>query len=210
MAYSITIFGDSITMGAGNGANGGWAGRLKRYFESKGGNHRLYNLGVSGDSSREILKRFDNETKARVKFKREIDRHIIVFATGLNDSFVYLKDGNPNVTVDDFKSNIETLIEQAKSHTKEIVFINSIPVDDKLSLDWENLEFTNKRVEQYNNIIKEICDKNHILFFDIYSEFSKLDYKALLIDGLHPNSKGHEKMYELIKDFLIENKIIID
>jgi len=33
-------------------------------------------------------------------------------------------------------------------------------------------------------------------------EFSDLE------DGLHPNAKGHEKMFQRIRDFLVENKVI--
>ena len=29
-----------------------------------------------------------------------------------------------------------------------------------------------------------------------------------LPDGLHPNTEGHKKMFERIKDFLVENKLI--
>jgi len=35
-----------------------------------------------------------------------------------------------------------------------------------------------------------------------------LDYKGLLEDGLHPNSTGHKKIYEIVKGFLVENRII--
>jgi lysophospholipase L1-like esterase len=37
---------------------------------------------------------------------------------------------------------------------------------------------------------------------------SKENYLSLLDDGLHPNSKGYDFMYENIKQFLIENKLI--
>jgi len=208
MAYTISIFGDSITFGACDGTNGGWCGRLKRYFEAKGNNHRIYNLGISGNTSREILERFDVEAKARLKFKREGDRNIIIFATGINDSFIRLEDNVSSVGINDFKINIQTLLDKAKTYTKEVVFISIIPVDDKLSLDWEGLNFTNERAQQYNTVIKDICEQNQILFFDIFEEFSKLNYKELLNDGLHPNSKGYEEMYELIKDFLVKNNII--
>jgi len=30
----------------------------------------------------------------------------------------------------------------------------------------------------------------------------------LLEDGLHPNSEGHKKIFESVKEFLIKNKII--
>ena len=208
MANSITIFGDSITFGACDSENGGWCGRLKRYFEVKGDNYRLYNLGISGNTSFDILERFDIEAKARIKFKRELDRHMVMFAVGLNDSYIDLEDNTPSVDLDIFKNNIKALIEKAKSYTKEIVCIGIIPVDDELSLNWEGVNFTNERIQKYNNAINEICSMNGILFFDIYQDFSKLNCKELLYDGLHPNTLGYEKMYELIKDFLILNKII--
>ena len=31
----------------------------------------------------------------------------------------------------------------------------------------------------------------------MFQEFSRLDYKKLLDDGLHPNSEGYQKMYEI-------------
>ena len=66
MAYTLTVFGDSITFGKGDTLEQGWCGRLKKYFENKGGNHRLYNLGISGETTKDVLERFDVEAKARV------------------------------------------------------------------------------------------------------------------------------------------------
>ena len=80
--YVLTVFGDSITFGKGDSLEGGWCGRLKKYFENMGGNHRLYNLGISGNTTEDLLERFDIEAKARIKFKREGDRHIIIFSIG--------------------------------------------------------------------------------------------------------------------------------
>ncbi len=208
MAYTITVFGDSITFGACDGVNGGWCGRLKRYFEPKGTNHRLYNLGICGDTSRGVLERLEVEAKARIKFKRESDRHIAIFAIGINDSYIDLNNNQASVDINEFKINIETLIKKAKNHTKEIIFISSIPVDEELCLNWESRKYNNERAQNYNNIIEELCNKNNILFFNIFHKFSELNYRDLLEDGLHPNPEGYEKMYELIKDFLISNKII--
>ncbi|MFA6585551.1 MAG: GDSL-type esterase/lipase family protein [Candidatus Paceibacterota bacterium] len=209
MGYVLNIWGDSITFGAGDELkNGGWCGRLKKYFEVKGGNHRVYNLGISGDTSNNILERFDVEAKARVKFIHEIDRQIIIFSVGVNDTVKLLEENKIKTEIDAFKKNISTLIEKAKSYTKEVVFIGMIPVDEDIRLNRKNKELTNERVKQYNNIIKELCNNNTVFFFDIFQEFFKLSYKELLSDGLHPNSEGYEKMYELIKNFLIENKLI--
>ena len=34
------------------------------------------------------------------------------------------------------------------------------------------------------------------------------DYKSLLEDGAHPNTKGHEEMFVIVKEFLEKKKII--
>jgi len=47
-----------------------------------------------------------------------------------------------------------------------------------------------------------------VLFLDLYSDWIKIDYLELLVDGIHPNDKGYELMYKQIKEFLITNKVI--
>ena len=68
--------------------------------------------------------------------------------------------------------------------------------------------YKNENLERNNKIIKEFCQKNNLLFIDIYNHFAKIEYQDLLDDGLHPTSKGHQQMFEIIKDQLIKNKII--
>ena len=206
--YVLTVFGDSITFGKGDTLDQGWCGRLKKYFENKGGNHRLYNLGISGDTTTGVLERFDVEAKARVRFKHEEDRHIIIFSIGINDTVLYEKGTIPRIEINVFKNNIQELIDKSKSYTKEVLFIGLTPVDESLRTNRKGETLSNKRIEEFNNAIKEICQKNDIPFLDMFQELSKSDFKKLLNDGLHPNPEGHQKMHELIKNFLIENKVI--
>jgi lysophospholipase L1-like esterase len=49
-----------------------------------------------------------------------------------------------------------------------------------------------------------MCEKENLYFIDMFDLLKKND----LEDGLHPNAKGHEKIFEKVKDYLIENKII--
>ncbi len=206
--FVITVFGDSITFGKGDTLEQGWCGRLKKYFENKGGNHRLYNLGVNGDTSSDVLERFDIEAKARVKYIHEGDRHIIVFSVGINDSCIFTEGNIFKMDINVFRNNIQTLIDKSRSYTKEVVFIGIIPVDESIRLNRKGKSLTNKRIGEFNNAIKEICQNNDLLFLDLFQEFSKFNYKELLDDGLHPNTQGYEKMYELIKNFLIQEKKI--
>ena len=206
--YVITVFGDSITFGKGDKPNQGWCGRLKEYFESKGGNHRIYNLSISGDTTGDVLERFDVEAKARIKFIHDIDRHIILFSIGINDTNLLTEEKIPKVDINVFRNNIQVLIDKSKSYTNEIVFVGLTPVDESLRINRKGESLSNKRIEEFNNVIKKLCQKNSLPFLDMFQELSKLDYKKLLDDGLHPNPEGYQKMYELIKDFLIKNQII--
>ncbi len=175
---------------------------MKKYFESKGGHHYLYNLGICGNTTDDILKRFDVEAKARVTFKRELDGNVILFSVGINDSKILVEEKTYRMEINTFSKNIQTLIDKAKLYTPKIAFIGLTPVEE------EKTARTNERVKKFNDSIKETCKQNNVPFFDMFEEFSKLDYKKLLGDGLHPNPEGYEKMYELIKSFLIQKEMM--
>ena len=63
---NVLIFGDSITWGAYDPEQGGWATRLRNYFEEKDNDIDVYNLGISGDTTADLLERIEIEAKSRV------------------------------------------------------------------------------------------------------------------------------------------------
>ena len=50
---------------------------------------------------------------------------------------------------------------------------------------------------------EDVCCEQNILFLDI-PDLANDEFE----DGLHPNAKGHKKIFEVVKDFLIQQKII--
>ncbi len=86
----ILVFGDSITQGFWD-TEGGWVGHISRYYIEqtiKTQNYNIptiFNLGVSGDTSNEVLARFENEVKARLWPGEEI---VIIISTGVNDCYI--------------------------------------------------------------------------------------------------------------------------
>lgn len=206
--FGISVFGDSITFGRGDLKNRGWCGRLRQDFESKDYYNCLYNLGICGNTSSDLLARFDTEAKARIKFIRDGDKQVIIFAIGINDTRLLNKEEIPEINLNEFKQNIQTLIEQAKKYTSDILFIGLTPVDEKITSNYEKTRFINSRIKSYNESIKELCNASNIPFFDMFRELSNIEYEPLLDDGLHPNSKGYQKMYDLISKFLQDNKIL--
>jgi len=68
--------------------------------------------------------------------------------------------------------------------------------------------YKNEYIRKYDEIIKTVCEENKINFVEVFRKFKELNYQNLLDDGLHPNSAGHQKIFEIVKDSLIKNKII--
>ncbi len=194
---NILIFGDSITYGAWDKENGGWVNRLRLALENKRETYfNIYNLGIPGETTINLKKRFDNECNYRFNTN---DKTIIIFSVGINDSQI-IKDKNL-VLIKDFKKNVIDLIDKAKQYTLYILFIGLTKVDENRTKPvlWDkNINYSNKEVMKYNEVLKNICKEKVINYLDI---FNLLDTKDL-DDGLHPNNSGHQKLCEEILNCL--------
>jgi len=202
----ICAFGDSITWGAFDTEKGGWVERLKAYLLES--DNDVYNLGVSGDKTPHILERFEIETKTRVEEGEDV---ILVFAVGINDSYFIQSKKDFMTPPENFKRNIQEIIERAQKISSKIIFVGLTPVDElKTSpIPWDTDKFfKNENIEKYNEIIRSACRENKVHFIEIFNNWIKSDYRDMLEDGLHPNSEGHKKIFETVKDYLIQNKLI--
>jgi len=201
MSKTICIFGDSIAWGAVDPENGGWVAQLRRYFETNDYDIAVYNQGVSGDNTDDLLARFKVECEAR-------EPQIIIFAIGINDSqYVKTKD-NSRLSLEKFQNNLVELINQAKNFSDKIIFVGLTKVEESkvMPIPWSDEEkfYDNDNIVKYNAVIKKISNDNNLLFVDLLDllDPSNLD------DGLHPNPEGHKKMFLKIKEFLLTNKIV--
>ncbi|MCC7574734.1 SGNH/GDSL hydrolase family protein [Candidatus Woesearchaeota archaeon] len=201
------MFGDSITLGRGVAPCRGWAGFLKDYFEAQDIHNVLYNLGVPGDSSRDLLGRFGIEAEARVKYIRESDKYIILIGIGVNDSRGMGSPDDFCVSLDEYFLNVKKIVGLAKSFTKDVVLVSLVPVDESL-MPFENTFFSNEVIKKYNESLLSISEELGVLYCDVFNEFVNRDYSVLLFDGVHPNKDGYEFMYSVIKNFLVEHKLI--
>lgn len=199
MSKRLLVFGTSITHGSCDHERGGWVERL-RIFLYNNSDFSVYNLGVSGDTSNDILNRFDVEAGARFP-------EIIIFDMGLNDS-AFRKSLDSNfISLEQYKENLSRLYKKSKKLADKVIFVGITMTNEKLLLPapWAtDFYYYNKNAEEYNNVIKEFCEKNDIHFVDIFSILDLSDYS----DGLHPNAEGHEKIFKKVKDYLIKNNII--
>ncbi len=212
----ILVFGDSVSWGAWD-REGGWVARLRKFLDKRTLSvpefHNtdflmVYNLGISGDTSEWLLKRIEPEVKQRLKEK---DRTIIIIAIGKNDSCFLESKNSFLAQPKQFEKNIKELISLSRKYSSKIVFVGTAMVDETKTtpIYWnKNMHCRNEYLHQYNEIIKSACAENKIRFIGLFEEFAKSDYKKLLEDGLHPNSEGHKMIFEIVKDFLLKDKII--
>jgi lysophospholipase L1-like esterase len=195
---TICVFGDSITWGASDVEAGGWVARLRNYFEKLNSDVEVYNCGVSGDNTDDLLQRFKKEAEAR-------EPDIIIFAIGINDSQYINSKDNPRVDMERFKSNLAELVKQAREFTNKIIFVGLTKVDESKTtpISWNKDKFYDKdNVLKYNSEIERLCRENNLDFIDMFNLLEEEE----LPDGLHPGPEGHEKMFLRVKEFLQEKK----
>jgi len=189
----LCIFGASTTWGAWDSEKGGWVNRLRLFLEKNDYDIDVYNLGVSGDNTNNILERFEVECEARLPT-------IIMFSVGDNDS---AKGSEVYIPVDKFKENLNKLIKLSKKFTDKIIFVGTKGIDESRTnpVYWDSsVSYKLKNTEEYDKIVQEICKKDNVAYINI----PRLKNEELE-DGVHPNEKGHEKIFLKVKDYLIKN-----
>ncbi len=125
---------------------------------------------------------------------KELDNgEILIIGVGVNDTAIIenIETGNriiPNI--DDFKSLYTELLSLAKSKFKKVIVLGLLTsTEEKVRLNGAEIQYQNKIIFQYNNLIKELCVKNNIEFIDLLPLFIGKEDK-LLIDHIHPNEDG--------------------
>lgn len=197
----ILVFGDSIAWGAFDNKQGGWVERLKTFFlqnYSKKG-IEVYNFSVSSNDTRGVLKFL----KSNIKKIDEIEKedYILLFSIGSNDPKYINEKNNVSVPPKEFEENLQKIIRIAKKHSEKIFFTGLMKVDDNLTQPWNETEFwENADIKNYNSIIEKKCEENQINFIPLFSLINESE----LSDGLHPNTEGHEKIFNHIKDYLLK------
>ncbi len=201
----VYCFGDSITYGAWDIRGGGWSARLRNYLDDLQEKDESlyflsYNLGIPGETTDGLVKRFTHELNAR---EREGEEAIFIFAFGANDSVFMSGKNEFRVPKDRFVSNLQSILDQAMRISKKIILLNITPVDEALCAsryEGKDKLRLNENIEEYNALIVGLAQKSGILLVDVYSAYTNVNYKDLLSeDGLHPNEKGHQLIFEKIK-----------
>lgn len=136
------------------------------------------------------------------KWLGDTEWDIIVFNFGLHD--MVFKDslkkydvvnGKISVPLDDYRKNLQTILDKLKETTANVVFVTTTTVPENSS---------GRKVEspeQYNKIAKEVMNKNGIEVLDLYETSLKVHPKNSKPGNVHYSEAG----YELLANPIIEN-----
>lgn len=196
----VLVFGDSIAQGFFD-ENGGWVESLKRHSSkefTQGSDYlTFFNMSISGDFTKDVLARLENELQARVWPGED---QVILFAIGANDSVVV--SGKNAVSENEFEQNLKNILSIAKRHSSKIIFLGLSPVVDSVTqpVSWDDtISYSNERTKLFNDAIKSFCKENNLSFVNVYDPFiSYKDTPSLFDDGIHPNAAGHELIFKTV------------
>lgn len=207
----ILVFGDSIVWGAG--ANIGWADKLKilnlkKAVETEFEDYdSLYNLGIPGDNSQMLLKRIEGEIKARVE--ETGGEILILIAIGVNDSQFDNQKKVNWVSKKDYLINLRKFVKIVKGLNGRVIFIGLTPVLDLMvdPIPWKSTHsYKLGHIKEYDRILKEFCRRDNIEFIEMLERFLEKGVGELVFDGVHPNQKGHDLIFEIVRKYLEESK----
>jgi lysophospholipase L1-like esterase len=158
------------------------------FFKS---NTSFINKGISGQTTSEILNRFQNDVINKKP-------NTVIILAGIND----IAENNGPIKIEKIAENIFKMVELAKKEKINTIICSVLPANKIL---WNKSIKPSFKIIKLNMILKQFCKNNKIEYVDYYSEM--VDWKGGLKtplytskwDLVHPNEKGYEKMEEILQ-----------
>ncbi|MDX1401078.1 MAG: GDSL-type esterase/lipase family protein [Kiloniellales bacterium] len=194
---SICFLGASTTEGLGDETGQGWVGRLVTLSTEMGALIVYHNLGVRGETLREIAARGPRLCRDCLSHRKD---RLIVLSSGLND-IARLENGKQRtperVIARRYKALCEALMDIAP-----LMIVGPPPVlEEKLPYHSETsghrFNFKNEDVRKLCALYEAIARDLGLPYLPVFSSMQKdEDYLQGLSanDGLHPDGRGYQKL----------------
>ena len=149
--------------------------------------------GKAGYETKDLLDRMEDMAYAYNPTK-------VILLIGTND-LKYDEDDEEKVA-----ENIKEIIEKIKKNRPmaKIYYQSIYPVNRSLGATEERY---NDEIDEVNNIIKEYCQKNGVVYIDMNKELrnDNGDFdKKYAKDGLHPNALGYARISQVLSKYIYE------
>ena len=154
---------------------------------------RVTNSGIGGNTSRDLLKRFDRDVV-------ELEPDWVSICIGIND--VWRQFDSPAITSshvspEEYEQNVEEMILKVKDNVKGVFILSTYIIEPNSE------DMMRARMNEYIAIAKKLAEKHGCKFVDfqkMYEEYCKIRHSSYIAwDRIHPNQIGATLM---AKEFL--------
>ena len=188
----ICFVGESFVNGTGDPECLGWTGRICVNANQKGYDITYYNLGVRGETSRNLKQRWLTEVSYRLR--KEYDGRV-VFSFGANDAGANgIKQG---IDLAESSKNIRSILSEAKLHYP--VLMVGPPPGGNI-----NQEKTNQILANLSQQFALVCNELDVPYLDVFSILVKSPIwltEAKANDGAHPRAAGYAEFAAIVHNW---------
>ncbi|MBQ8559312.1 MAG: SGNH/GDSL hydrolase family protein [Tyzzerella sp.] len=155
---------------------------------------RVTNSGVSGNTSRDLLQRFQRDVV-------DLKPDWVSICIGIND--VWRQFDTPAMTdaqvfPDEYESNVEQMITSVKGSVKGIFILSPYYMEPNRE------DAMRARMDEYVAICKRLAEKHGCIFVDfqqLYEDYCKVRHSTFIAwDRVHPNTVGATLMARAFLD----------
>ncbi len=145
---------------------------------------RITNAGTSGNTSRDLLSRFDRDVVS-------LNPDWVSICIGINDvwrQFDCPAMPDAHVLPDEYKENVEKMILSVKDKVKGIFILTPYIMEPNRE------DMMRKRIDEYVAICRELAEKHGCIFVDfqkMYEDYCSIRHSSYIAwDRIHPNQVG--------------------
>ncbi|HOF27358.1 MAG TPA: SGNH/GDSL hydrolase family protein [Clostridia bacterium] len=200
----VLMIGDSVTDCNRRDQNSAYLGHAyphivasKFYLEHPDMDVEVINKGISGDTSKMLLDRWQVDV---VDMKPDI----LTILIGINDVWRHYDtpDVTRRVSKEDYIKNMRFMIESMIDKTKKIIILSPFYLEENMSKPMK------AQAHDYIVALRALVKEYDVLFIDLQKEFEKLmkkytyDQLTFKTDKIHPTMFGQYVIATLIYDTL--------
>ena len=188
----ICFVGESFVNGTGDPDCLGWTGRICVNANQKGYDITYYNLGVRGETSRNLKQRWLTEVSYRLP--KNYDGRV-VFSFGAND--VGANGIKQGIDLAESSKNTRSILSEAKQHYP-VLMVSPPPCADI------NQEKANQILANLSHQFALVCNELDVPYLDVFSVLVKSPIwltEAKANDGAHPSSAGYAEFAAIVQNW---------
>jgi lysophospholipase L1-like esterase len=187
----LCFVGDSVTAGTGDEHYSGWPARLCAAEHAKGHDVTMYNLGIRGDTSVMIAKRWRAECQQRLPAEYPGG---LIFSFGVNDAVE--ENGTRRVEPEETAQTARAILAEAAAWQPTLM-IGPTPIDESkmpFTAAGVTRDLRNARVATMSRILEGIATEAGVPYFDAFTWLNEAPAwrRAMAAgDGAHPSAEGY-------------------